>query len=92
MFESISNNTISVNVYGVDPIRTSSIVVNKVTKIQRPSCHINLLSLENARQSPRVLSDVSAEASRSIRDENNNHYVLIKDLSRLIGAQTNKKN
>ena len=70
-FEEINKNTISVNVYAIDPNGTNTIVVNRVTKISKPSCHINLLLLER---------------------DNYNHYVLIKDYSRLMGAQTNKHN
>ena len=68
-FEEINDRTISVNVYAIDPNGTNSIVVNRISKIKNPSCHVNLLLLE---------------------EESNNHYVLIKDYSRLMGAQTNK--
>ena len=68
-FEEINDNTISVNVYGIDPKGTNSIVVDRITKITNPSCHVNLLLLE---------------------EDDNSHYVLIKDYSRLMGAQTNK--
>ena len=67
-FEEINDRAISVNVYAIDPNGTNSIVVNRVTKIKNPSCHVNLLLLE---------------------EDNNNHYVLIKDYNKLMGAQTN---
>ena len=78
-FEEINDRAISVNVYAIDasqnsrgirdPNGTNSIVVNRLSKIKNPSCHVNLLLLE---------------------EETSNHYVLIKDYSRLMGAQTNK--
>ena len=68
-FEEVNKNAISVNVYAIDPNGTNTIVVNRITKINKPSCHISLLLLE--------------------RDDYN-HYVLIKDYNKLMGAQTNK--
>ena len=44
--EEINDRTISVNVYAVDPNGTNSIVVNRISKIKNPSCHVNLLLLE----------------------------------------------
>ena len=64
-----NNNTISVNVYTVDK-DVDKIRVDRITKITNPTCHINLLRLD---------------------EEQNNHYVLIKDYSRLLGGQTNSK-
>ena len=66
-FEEINNKSISVNVYVEDENQT--IRADRITKIERPSCHINLLRIEQ---------------------NNNEHYVLIKDFSRLAGRQTNK--
>ena len=66
-FESINQNSISVNVYVEDENQT--IRADRITKTARPSCHINLLR---------------------IGKNNNEHYVLIKDFSRLAGRQTNK--
>ena len=68
-FEEINDRAISVNVYAIDPNGTNSIVVNRVTKIKNPSCHVNLLLLE---------------------ENDNNHYVLIKDYSRLVNSQMSK--
>ena len=66
-FEEINNKSISGNVYVEDENQTSR--ADRITKIERPSCHINLLRIEK---------------------KNNEHYVLIKDFSRLAGRQTNK--
>ena len=68
-FEQINKDCISVNVYKINPNGTNTIIVDRVTKIQKPSCHINLLLIEN---------------------DDENHYVLIKDYSRLMNSQTNK--
>ena len=65
-FEEINNKSISVNVYVEDVNQT--IRADRITKIERPSCHINLLRIEQ---------------------NNNEHYVLIKDYNRLMGSQTN---
>ena len=43
-FETINQNSISVNVYVEDENQT--IRADKITKIERPSCHINLLRIE----------------------------------------------
>ena len=66
-FETINQNSISVNVYVEDENQT--IRADRITKIERPSCHINLLRIEK---------------------DDNEHYVLITDFSRLAGRQTNK--
>ena len=66
----MNGETISVNVYTIDT-DVDKIRVDKVTKITNPTCHINLLRLD---------------------EDNKNHYVLIKDYSRLLGSQTNKTN
>ena len=43
-FEEINNKSISVNVYVEDVNQT--IRADRITKIERPSCHINLLRIE----------------------------------------------
>ena len=68
-FETVNDNTISVNVYTIDK-DVDKIRADRITKITNPRCHINLLRLD---------------------EEHNNHYALIKDYSRLLGGQTNKK-
>ena len=68
-FGQIHKESISVNVYKTDPNGTNTIIVHRVTKIQKPSCHVNLLLIEN---------------------DDDNHYVLTKDYSRLMSSQTNK--
>ena len=45
-FEEINNNTFSVNVYTVDN-DNNKIRVDRVTKIVKPNCHVNLLRLDN---------------------------------------------
>ena len=45
-FEEINNNTSSVNVYTVDN-DNNKIRVDRVTKIVKPNCHVNLLRLDN---------------------------------------------
>ena len=76
-FEEINNKSISVNVYVEDENQT--IRADRITKIERPSCHINLLRIEEND------NDASPEAHKLCE-----HYVLIKDFSRLAGRQTNK--
>ena len=76
-FESINQNSISVNVYVEDENQT--IRADRITKIERPSCHSNLLRIEQNN------NDASPEAHKLCE-----HYVLIKDFSRLMGSQTNK--
>ena len=69
-FEKVNSNTISVNVYGIDPNGTNSIVVHKVTKIKNPSCHVNLLLLEEANNSHYVLIK---DYSRLMGSQTNKH-------------------
>ena len=76
-FETINQNSISVNVYVEDENQT--IRADKITKIERPSCHINLLRIEKDD------NDASPEAHKLCE-----HYVLIKDYNRLMGSQVNK--
>ena len=44
-FEEINQNSISVNVYKINP-DVDKIIVHRITKVIRPSCHINLLLIE----------------------------------------------
>ena len=44
-FEEINQNSISVNVYKINP-DVDKIIVHRITKVIKPSCHINLLLIE----------------------------------------------
>ena len=76
-FETINQNSISVNVYVEDVNQT--IRADRITKIERPSCHINLLRIEKDD------NDASPEDHKLCE-----HYVLIKYYNRLMGSQVNK--
>ena len=45
-FEEINNNTFSVNVYTIDE-DINKIRADRITKIVKPNCHVNLLRLDN---------------------------------------------
>ena len=75
--ETINQNFISVNVYV--EYENQTIRADRVTKIERPSCHINLLRIE------KNSNDASPEAHKLCE-----HYVLIKDYIRLTGSQVDK--
>ena len=75
--ETINQHSISVNAYVEDENQT--IRADRITKLERPSCHINLLRIEKDD------NDASPEARKLCE-----HYVLIKDYNRLMGSQVNK--
>ena len=76
-FETISQSSISDNVYVED--ENQAIRADRITKFKRPSCHINILRIEQSN------NDASPEACKLCE-----HYVLIKDYNRLMGSQVNK--
>ena len=76
-FETINQHSISVNVYVEDESQT--IRADRITKMERPSCHIDFLRIEQTN------NNASQEAHKLCE-----HYVLIKDYNRLMGSPVNK--
>ena len=53
IFETVNDNTISVNVYTLDD--NDKVRPDRITKIAKPCCHVNLLRLDNDNKSHYVL-------------------------------------
>ena len=71
-FETINQNSISVNVYVED--ENQSIRADRITKIERPSCHINLLRIEKDDNEHYVLIK---DYNRLMGSQTNNHKTKI---------------
>ena len=71
-FETINQNSISVNVYVEDENQT--IRADRITKIERPSCHINLLRIEKDDNEHYVLIK---DYNRLMGSQTNNHKTKI---------------
>ena len=71
-FEAINQNSISVNVYVEDENQT--IRADRITKIERPSCHINLLRIEKYDNEHYVLIK---DYNRLMGSQTNNHKTKI---------------
>ena len=71
-FEEINNKSISVNVYVEDENQT--IRAGRITKIERPSCHINLLRIEKDDNEHYVLIK---DYNRLMGSQTNNHKTKI---------------
>ena len=71
-FEEINNKSISVNVYVEDENQT--IRADRITKIERPSCHINLLRIEQNNNENYVLIK---DYNRLMGSQANNHKTKI---------------